>query len=355
MIEIRPFGTLPDGDEARLFRLSSDELEVRVTDLGATLVGIDAPDREGVRADVLLGYDSATAYRPNTPCFFGATVGPSANRVEGGRVPIGGRIYHLPVNENGNNLHTDHEHGLHTLVWDGDASGDGRTVTFRTSIGDGAYGLPGKRDFTVRYSLEGAELIVDYLVETDADTFVNLTNHSYFNLAGEGSGDILGQELEIEADAFVAIGKGSIPTGELRAVAGGPFDFRKAKPLGRDIDADDEQIRAGAGYDHCFCINGWEEPSPRDLPAPRIAVRALDPESGRGMELRTTLPGVQLYTGNFVDEANGKGGRRYGARSGFALEPEYYPATPSNRQFPQAIFGPESPYRARNVYRFFIS
>lgn len=351
MIEARPFGTLPTGAETTLFSLYDGIVTVRVTDLGATIVGIEAPDAAGTPADVVLGYDDAPAYFPNAPYFFGATVGPSANRVEDGAVPIGDTIYRLPANENGNNLHTDHENGLHALIWRADVDESSCSVTFNRTIADGAYGLPGERSFSVRYALSDARLVVTYEATSSAPTFINLTNHSYFNMAGAGAGSVHGQQLMIAAEFFLPIDAASLPTGELRAVAGTPFDFRSAKPIGRDITADDEQLALANGYDHCFCIDGYSEESP----SCRRAARALDPASGRGMELWTSLPGLQLYTGNFLNEDRAKGGASYHAQEGFALEPQFYPATPSHPAFPQAIFGPGRPYRARNEYRFFTA
>lgn len=353
MVETRSFGTTPSGAETTLYILRRDGLSVRVSDLGATIVGIEAPGTSGELADIVLGYDDASGYSPNTPYFFGATVGPSANRVERGEVPIDDIVYHLPQNENGNNLHTDHEHGLHALVWDAAVDDASCAVAFRCVVEDGAYGLPGRRAFMVRYALEESRLVVDYEATTDAPTFFNLTNHAYFNMAGQGSGSIRDQRLQLAASSFLPIDAASIPTGEVRSVAGTPFDFRAGKAIGRDLDLDDEQLRLAHGYDHCFRIDGY--PGDTGDPIPRLAARALDPASGRGMELWTSLPGLQLYTGNFLDEEHGKAGSSYRVHEGFALEPQFYPATPSHPSFPQAVYSPAHPYRARNEYRFFTA
>lgn len=355
MITSRPFGTLPTGTDTTLYCLSNGPVTVHVSNLGATIVGIEAPDSAGECADIVLGYDDAPAYFPNTPYFFGATVGPSANRVERAEVPIDGVIYHLPQNENGNNLHTDHEHGLHAMVWDAEVDEAACAVTFRCSVADGAYGLPGARSFTVRYALAGTSLTVDYEATTDAPTFFNLTNHTYFNMAGQGSGTTFNQELQLTASRYLPIDATSIPTGEMRPVAGTAFDFRAAHAIGRDIAADDEQLALAHGYDHCFCIDGYDAAAEDSgsAPIPRLAARAVDPASGRGMELWTSLPGLQLYTGNFLDEDHGKAGATYRPQEGFALEPQFYPATPSHPAFPQAVYDASHPYRARNEYRFF--
>lgn len=358
MIEIRPFGT---GEKVPItcYELSNGSLTVRLIDLGAGIVGIDAPGRDGTCADVVLGFDEAQAsnYYPNDVYYFGATVGPSANRVERAEVPIAGKTYRLLANEGANNLHTDPTGGLHAQVWHAAVDEDACAVTFTCTARDGEHGLPGNRAFTVRYELDGMCLRVRYQATSDAPTFFNLTNHTYFNMAGQESGSVRAQELQIFAERYLPVDATSIPTGELRPVAGTPFDFRVSKPLGRDIDAPDEQLRHARGYDHCFCIDGYDASS---VPcaqgaAPRQAVRVYDPASERGMELRTTLPGVQLYTGNFLDVSAGKQGSAYTPYDGFALEPEFYPATPSHPAFPQAIFDADTPYYACNEYRFFTA
>lgn len=354
MIESQPFGTLPTGDSATLYLLSNGQITVRVTDLGATIVGIDAPGSQGELADIVLGYDDAAAYYPNTPYFFGATVGPSANRVFRGEVPIDGTVYHLPRNEGSNNLHTDHACGLHALIWDADVNEDTCAITFTCAVDDGAYGLPGNRTFTVRYALDRMRLLADYTATTDTATFFNLTNHTYFNMSGAGSGSVHSQQLQIAAERYLPIDATSIPTGELRPVEGTPFDFRAPKLIGKDIAGSDEQLALAHGYDHCFCIDGYTA-NAADGGSARFAVRVLDPVSGRGMEVWTSLPGMQLYTGNFLDEDHGKGDSTYRVQEGFALEPQFFPATPSHPSFPQAIFDEAHPYRAHNEYRFFTA
>ena len=327
MIESQPFGTLPTGDSATLYLLSNGQITVRMTDLGATIVGIDAPGSQGELADIVLGYDDAAAYYPNTPYFFGATVGPSANRVFRGEVPVDGTVYHLPRNEGSNNLHTDHACGLHALIWDADVNEDTCAITFTCAVDDGAYGLPGNRTFTVRYALDGMRLLADYTATTDTATFFNLTNHTYFNMSGAGSGSVHGQQLQIAAERYLPIDATSIPTGELRPVEGTPFDFRAPKLIGKDIAGSDEQLALAHGYDHCFCIDGYTA-NAADGGSARFAVRALDPVSGRGMEVWTSLPGMQLYTGNFLSGIKGTHGARRlhvpragGIRAGTAVLP----------------------------------
>ena len=370
MVESRSFGLYGPEDsslidcrqhEATLYTLSNPYLTVRLSNLGATIVGIDAPDRNGTRKDVVLGFDDASAYYPDGQgTYFGATVGPSANRVEGATVDIDGATYHLPANEGANNLHTDRVRGLHAQLWQAEVSESADrirfTCTMDTGMPDSDLSLPGSRTFTVTYELEGTCLRVTFDAQTTAPTLINLTNHSYFNLAGQASGSVEGQKLQLFAERFLPIDDASIPTGELCPVAGTPFDFRTPKTIGHDIEATDEQLARGHGYDHCFCIDGYEsDEGTGSLPEPRPAARAFDPASGRGMELWTSLPGLQLYTGNFIGGVAGKGGHTYENRGGFALEPQFYPATPSRPEFPSAIFTPERPYRAVTEYRFFTT
>ena len=352
-------GSAQEPREVLLFTLSNPAMTVRLTNLGAAIVGIDAPDRNGSAEDVVLGFDNALSYYPDGQgTYFGAIVGPSANRVEGAAVAIGGTSYRLPANEGRNNLHTDRVRGLHAQLWNAEALESPDRVRFTYHMAAGESGddleLPGDRAFTVEYELRETCLSVTFDVQTTAPTFINLTNHSYFNLSGQASGSMANQELQLFAERFLPIDNASIPTGELRAVAGTPFDFRTPKAIGRDIEAEDEQLARGHGYDHCFCIDGYEpDDGAGALPKPRLAARAFDPASGRGMELWTSLPGLQLYTGNFIGGVAGKGGHVYEDRGGFALEPQFYPATPSHPAFPGAIFTPEHPYRAVIEYRFF--
>lgn len=351
-------GSVQEPREALLYTLSNPTMTVRLTNLGAAIVGIDVPDRNGTVEDVVLGFDDAAAYYPDGQgTYFGATVGPSANRVEGATVTIDGTAYRLPANEGSNNLHTDRVRGLHAQLWHAEVETPDR-IRFTYSMAPGDPGsdleLPGTRTFSVEYELKGTCLSVTFDAQTSAPTFMNLTNHSYFNLAGQASGLVVNQELQVFAEHFLPIDNASIPTGELRPVAGTPFDFRTPKAIGRDLEAEDEQLALGHGYDHCFCIDKYEaDDGTGSLPKPRLAARAVDPASGRGMELWTSLPGLQLYTGNFIGGVEGKNGHVYEDRGGFALEPQFYPSTPSHPEFPSAIFTPARPYRAVTEYRFF--
>lgn len=353
------FGTLPNNQEVTIFELSCGDVCVHVSNLGATLVSILMPDRSGSIADIVLGYDSAKAYYPNDPYYFGATVGPSANRVKGAEIDIDGTTYHMVINNGPNNLHTDALHGLHAQLWDATVDNEACAVTFTYSVADGTYGLPGNRSFTVRYALRtdasgGVRLRITHDATSDANTLINMTNHTYFNLAGEGTPSFGEQTLMIGASSYLPITDETVPTGEIVPVAGTPFDFRSAKPLAKDIAALDEQIGLAHGYDHCFAIGCFDD-SPAGHRSPRFAARSVDPTSGRGLELAITQPGLQLYTGNFLGEDHGKVGHSYPEHSGFALEPEYFPAACAYPAFVQPIFGPNKPYHEEFEYRFFVA
>ncbi|MFZ2757245.1 MAG: aldose epimerase family protein [Atopobiaceae bacterium] len=343
MITRKVFGTTPDGREVSLFALAGSTMTACVTNLGACLQSIAVPDAKGAMADVLLGYGSADGYLAN-PAFLGATVGPWANRVAGAAIDIDGTTYHMVANEGANNNHSDAERGLHKLLWD--ARVDGERVVMTCVVPDGAYGLPGNRRIEAFFEVVGNRLRIRYHATSDARTYVNMTSHSYFNLAGVGSGSAMGQELQIHATHYLPDGEGSIPTGELRPVAGTPFDFREAKPLGRDIGAADEQLEQGGGYDRCFCLDGYDGEGTLCH-----ACQASDPASGRVLDVWTDQPGMLLYTGNYLGGIEGVGGA-YADRSGFALECQHYPDAPHHDDFPQSWCGPGEDYVSRIEFAF---
>lgn len=354
MIERRPFGTTPGGAEAARFVLEAGRVRASVSDFGATLLALELPDRDGAIADVLLGFDSVEGYAGENPAFFGGTVGPVANRTDRAEVPLSGVTYRLPGNDGPdgrNNNHTSSERGLHKRLWDAEADEASNAVRLTCRLADGELGLPGNRTFRATYALgekDGAvELRVSYRCETDAPTYVNMTNHSYFNLAGNGSGDVLSQVVQVDAERFLPVREDSVPTGEVAGVAGTPFDFRRPKALGADIDADNEQLRRGRGYDHCLCVRGYV---PGGLP--RRALLARDPASGRVLEVLLTTPAAHLYTGNWLGDKGAKGGFDYAPRSGFAFEPEFYPDAIHHPEWPQPVCDPESPWESEIVYRF---
>lgn len=336
------FGRLADGREVSLYTIRTDRLCAAVTDLGAVLVRLETPDRDGKMKDIVLGYDDVEHYLDN-PCCFGATVGPSANRIAGASFVIDGVEYHLPVNEKGNNLHSDKL--FYKRMHDAQIVGD--SVTFTLSLPDGDAGFPGNRTFAVTYTLTDEDLRIDYKAVSDKKTVINPTNHSYFNLAGEDSGSIAEQVLKMNSSFTTKVKSDLIPTGEIVSVEGTPFDFREGKPIGRDIDSDDEQMRFGGGYDHNFVIDGYTGDG-----SLLTAGEVYDPGSGRVMEVLTTLPGIQLYTSNGMTAEGGKNGRTYGPNSAYALETQFFPDNVHHDNFPKAIFGPGKDYASTTIYRF---
>lgn len=359
MIATTSFGTMSDGAEAHVFELSAGSARVRVSDLGATTLGIDVPDREGRLADVALGFGGIEGYLGPNPAFFGATVGPVANRTDRAEVPLGGTVYHLAKNDGPdlrNNNHTDAARGLHRRLWAAEADEAANAVRMSCRLSDGELGLPGNRTFTASFSLaeDGADhvLAVSYRCETDAPTYVSMTNHTYLNLAGHDAGPdaLLGHVLHADAGSYLPLRPDCVSAGVVAPVEGTPFDFREPRSLGERVDADDEQIAIGRGYDHCLCVDGWEPGG-----APRHAARLSDPASGRALDIAITAPGAHLYTGNWLADDGAKGGASYRPRSGVAFEPEFYPDGIHHPEWPQAVWGPDSPYASTIVYRFSVS
>jgi aldose 1-epimerase len=344
------FGRTADGTVVEAVVLTSATgVSVRVLSLGATIQALEVPDRDGKTADVVLGYPSAATYLEN-PQYFGSTVGRYANRIGGASFELDGTRYMVEANEGKNHLHGGVE-GFDKLHWTVESadSGSPATAVFRIVSPDGAGGYPGTLTVIARYSLsDDGELRIEYEATTDKPTIVNITNHAYFNLAGvDGSRGILDHELTIPADRYTPIDETFIPTGELRNVAGTPFDFRKPRRIGDHVrDAGDPQIVYGRGYDHNFVLNGA---------AGKLKQAAVlsDPESGRVMELLTTSPAVQFYTGNFLDGTSvGKYERMYRQGDALCLEPQVYPDAPNQPEFPSARLDPGETYRNVMVLRF---
>jgi aldose 1-epimerase len=344
------FGTMPDGKPVDAVVLTNTHgLTARVIALGASLQSLSVPDRDGHFADIVLGYPSLKGYLEK-PQYFGATVGRYANRIAKGRFVLDGHTYQVPVNDGPNSLHGG-TRGFDKVLWtvaavdheEGKAS-----VTLTYVSPDGDMGYPGKLSVTATYTLDDQDrLSIDYRATTDKPTIVNLSNHAYWNLAGEGSGSVMDQRLTLPADAFLPIDATSIPTGELRKVAGTPFDFRQAKPIGRDIRVADQQLLNGRGYDHNWVI------SRAPASAPRMVARVEDPHSGRVLTLSSAQPGLQFYSGNFLDGTTvGTGGRVYRQGDAFVLEPQLYPDTPNQPAFGSARLDPGQTYRNLIVYRF---
>ncbi|MBR4765557.1 MAG: galactose mutarotase [Clostridia bacterium] len=344
MIEKSLYGKTSGGKDVHLFRITNNPGSyVDLLTYGATVDRICVPDKEGVLADVLIGFDDIEGHETRSN-YQGQTVGRYANRIENGVFSIDGTEYKLTQNEKGKTcLHGGGE--LSHNVWNAIIIDDNAVEMTYTSP-DGAEGFPGKVDFKVVFTFSDKnELKIDYSAVSDKKTVINLTNHAYFNLAGEGSGDILATVLKIDADRFTPTDADSIPTGELRDVTGTAFDFREPKPIGRDIHADDEQLAMCRGYDHNFCLNGGDGP----------AVTAYDPSSGRAMDVYTDLCGVQLYTGNFLDGSRaGKGGRPIIQHAGFCLETQYYPNTPNTPSFPQCTFDAGEKFTSSTMFKFYV-
>jgi aldose 1-epimerase len=345
-----PFGRLPDGTAVESFTLRNARgLEVRAITYGAIIVSLRVPDREGRFGDVVLGHDDLAGYL-RRPAYFGAVVGRYGNRIAKGRFTLEGKTYALSTNNGPNHLHGGVK-GFDKVVWKGDlvSTADGASVIFRYTSPDGEEGYPGTLQARVTYTLNDRdELTFDYAATTDKPTPVNLTQHSYFNLAGAGN-DVLGHELTIEADRFTPVDATLIPTGQLAPVSGTPFDFRKPTAIGARIGQDDEQLRRGSGYDHNFVLNRAGEGL---LHVARLAF----PGSGRTMDIRTTEPGLQFYSGNFLDGTiTGKGGVVYRHRSGLCLETQAFPDSPNQPSFPSTILRPGEEYRSKTVLTFGVS
>jgi len=341
------FGKTPEGQQVDLYTLTNAKgVEVKITNFGGIVVSVKVPDRKGNIADVVLGYDSLDGYI-NDKSYFGALVGRYGNRIAHAQFTLGGVTYELAKNNHENSLHGGVK-GFNKALWDakGVASKDGPSVQLNYLSKDGEEGYPGNLKVQVVYSLTDAnELRIDYSATTDKKTVVNLTNHSYFNLAGQGNGDILGHELMIQADRFTPVDAGLIPTGELRPVAVTPFDFGKRTAIGARINDDDEQLKLGKGYDHNWVLDHTAEFS--------LAARAVEPNSGRVLEVWTTQPGVQFYSGNFLDgTAVGKGGKAYGFRSAFCLETQHFPDSPNHPEFPSTVLSPGERYHQVTSYKF---
>ncbi len=340
------FGFLPDGTEATLFTLESPSgFRVAITNFGGTIVSLWAPDWHGNFSDVVLGYEDVAGYLAGKS-FFGGIIGRFGNRIAHGRFAIDGTSYSLPVNNGSHHLHGG-PRGFHTWLWRALPASDGALTLSRTSP-DGEEGYPGNLRVEVTYALMGDDsLRIDYRAKTDKPTIINLTNHAYFNLAGHNSGSILDHELIIPADAYTPTDRGLIPTGELRPVAGTPFDFRAPHKIGERIETDAEPLRAGGGYDHNFVL-ARKQPTGLEL-----AARLADPDSGRVLEVLTTEPAIQFYSGNFLDGSEvGKGGHAYTHRTGLCLETQHYPNSPNQAAFPSTVLRPDEAYQSTTVYRF---
>jgi len=345
-----PFGTTAEGRAVERFTLTSASgVTITVLSFGGVIQSILAPDSTGAQADVTLGYDTLPEYEKDKS-YLGALVGRYANRIRAGRFSLDGRDYTLAQNAGGNHLHGGMR-GFNKAVWSVEPfedRGESGLVLEHVSP-DGDEGYPGTLRLRVTYRLTAnGELVIDFSATTDAATPANLTQHAYFNLAGSGSGDILGHLLELNASRFTPVDATLIPTGEFRSVRGTPFDFSTPEAVGARIGADDEQLRLAGGYDHNFVID-------RSGAELTLAARLTDPVSGRGVDIHTTEPGIQFYTGNFLDgTVLGKGGMPHRYRSGLALETQHFPNSPNEPAFPSTILRPGAEHRSRTVYHFVV-
>jgi aldose 1-epimerase len=347
-VTVGPFGRTPEGKDVEEYTLTNASgMQVRVITFGAIIQAIRVPDRSGHVADVTLGYDSLAGYLTSSP-YFGAVVGRYANRIARGRFMLDGRTYRLATNDGPNHLHGGVK-GYDKVVWGARSfqRGDTVGVTLEHTSADGDEGYPGTLRVSVSYSLmPGNELVVGYRATTDRATPVNLSQHSYFNLAGEGSGDVMGHILTIHADRYTPVDSTLIPTGELASVAGTPFDFRSPTPIGARIGQADPQLKYGKGYDHNFVLT-------RTGPGQAPAAHVFEPKTGRTLEISTTEPGLQFYSGNFLDGTiRGKSGHVYGHRSALVIETQHFPDSPNHPNFPSTILRPGEEYRSQTVFAF---
>jgi aldose 1-epimerase len=344
-----PFGVTKDGKSAELFTLrNKNGMVAKITNYGGIVVSLTAPDRNGKMADVVLGYDSLSQYIADNP-YFGALIGRYGNRIGNARFTLNGVEYKLPVNDGKNCLHGGVK-GFDKVVWKAEElpSKEGTALHLNYASADGEEGFPGALMVDVIYTLTDAnELKIDYSAVSDKPTVVNLTHHSYFNLAGEGNGTILDHVLRIDADQITAVDSTLIPTGELRPVEGTPMDFRKSTRIGERIDADYEQLKKGRGYDHNWVLN-------KTTNALTVVASVEEPSTGRVMDVLTTEPGLQFYSGNFLTGKNiGKHNHPYIYRSGFCLESQHYPDSPNKPEFPSTILEAGKKYTTTTVYKFY--
>lgn len=349
---MKSFGKTPDGRQLHLFTLrNANGVTVGLTDFGATIVSVSVPDRQGHFVDVALGLESGDDYAKFNKPYLGSTIGRYGNRIAAGRFTLDGQSYTLATNNAPGGVPC-HLHGgtigFDKVVWQVDAASVSDTsVRMRYLSRDGEEGYPGNLDVTVQFTLSSDNALrIDYTATTDKATPVNLTNHSYFNLAGEGSRNIGNHVVTLNASHYAPVNPGAIPLGELAPVANTPLDFTAPHTIGERIDKPNEQLRFTAGYDHTFAVNGGG----KDL---TLAATVLEPQSGRELEVLTTEPGVHFYTGNFLDgTVTGKNGHAYGHRSGFCLETQHFPDSPNQPAFPSAILRPGQTYRSATVFRF---
>jgi aldose 1-epimerase len=347
-VEKKAYGAMPDGTPIDMYTLTNAKgMQAGIITYGGAVASLTAPDRAGKFADVVLGPESLEGWRSQT-AYLNALIGRYGNRIGHGKFTLGGKTYTLPKNDGDNTLHGGPA-GFDKRVWTAAEakSAEGPALELSYTSKDGEEGFPGNLTAKVVYTLtDNNELKIDYTATTDKATVVNLTNHSYFNLAGQGGGDILQHEVTIYADRITPVDAGLIPTGELRPVQGTPFDFTKSTAIGARIGQDDEQLKFGQGYDHNWVLN-------KGAGGLTKAAEVYEPGSGRVLEVSTTEPAMQFYTGNFLDGTiHGKGGKTYPRRGAFCMETQHYPDSPNHPAFPSATLEPGAAYRTTTVYKF---
>jgi aldose 1-epimerase len=341
----RELGRLPDGSLVTIYTLNSPQVEMQVMTFGARVVSIETPDGHGRMANVVLGYDSLKSYVNDHKTYFGVVPGRYANRIANGKFSLEGKNYQLSLNEGSNTLHGGKE-GFDRRNWTGKEVPDA-VVEFTLVSPNGDQGFPESLSAHVRYTLDRNKIAIHYSATTDKPTVVNLTNHTYFNLSGAGGGTILNEKLTIFADKMTPVDSNLIPTGELMAVEGTPFDFSHSETIGAGINADDRQLKLAHGYDHNWVLNG-------KLGTLHPAARVYDPASGRILEVNTTEPGVQFYPGNFLDGTFSGPNGQYDFRSGFCLETQHFPDSPNHPSFPKTELKPGQTYSSETTWTFSV-
>lgn len=348
-LQQRPFGKTPDGQAVSLYTLrNASGMEVTITNYGGTITSVKVPDKNKNFGDVVLGFDNVDGYaaKENTS-YFGATIGRYGNRLAHGKFTLNGHTYQVPTNDGPNSLHGG-AIGFNRRIWQAKdvSTANAPALELHYLSPDGEQGFPGNLNVTIRYTLgKGNDLRIDYSATTDKDTVLNLTNHSYFNLAGPGSGTVLNHSLMLAADQFTPVDATLIPTGKLQSVAGTPFDFRKLTRIGERIDQNNEQLKLGKGYDHNFVLNTGGSLS-------KVAARVEEPTTGRVLEVFTDQPGIQFYTGNFLNgQTKGIGGA-YQFRSALCLETQHFPDSPNHPNFPSTELKPGQQFHSTTIYRF---
>jgi aldose 1-epimerase len=341
-----PFGKLPDGSAVTAYTLTDAQLTVRIMTFGAHILSIDAPDKAGKKADLVLGYNDLAGYVADNKTYLGSVVGRYGNRIAKGTFQLDGKTVHVDTNERGNMLHGG-KTGFDRKNWSGKEIPSGVELTLVSPDGD--MGFPGTLTAHVRYTLSGDKLRVDYSATTDKTTVVNLTQHSYFNLAGNGSGTILNELIQIRASRYQPVDSQQIPTGELAPVAGTPFDLRKPTPIGAHIHDQNAQLAIGKGYD-----NDWIIDNPGSLAAP--VAQVTDPASGRTLKVYTVEPGIQFYSGNFLDGTfHAPNGSKYDQYDGFCLETQHFPDSPNRPTYPSTTLKPGQTYKTTTIFEFGVA